>query len=222
MSSSLRRETTFPGPDVHGPPVKSMTREPFRGTARCKSDTATLSAEPVARAGRLSVGTGQGSLRMSSRMDSTTNEHSETGRRNRLRICSAGLPPGIGAACCPGFCWGRPAPVQPRSSPTRAGPYSRFPLIMNALQMLSLDSSYTLMLVPYVITPTSESGGNKCRACVRESASSSSSSFELVQVSRTKRKQGGPCGGTVCNSYSQVVYWGMSSAGRLVSVMFSA
>ena len=78
------------------------------------------------------------------------------------------------------------------------------------------------MLVPYVMIPTRESPGKIFKAWVKESASSVSSSFEFVQVSRTKRKLGGPCGGTVCNSYSIVVYCGMSSAGKLVSVMFSA
>ena len=79
-----------PGPEVQGPPTKSMTRAPRRGRARSRREVATERAQPVQRAVRLSDGTGQGSFRRSSRMDSSVRLHSETGRRKRWRTLDPG------------------------------------------------------------------------------------------------------------------------------------
>mmetsp|Transcript_22693 Transcript_22693/g.50469 ORF Transcript_22693/g.50469 Transcript_22693/m.50469 type:complete len:242 (+) Transcript_22693:1540-2265(+) len=241
MSSVLRRDTMAPGPLVHGPPTNIMTLAPRRGRARSRSDVATEKAQPVHRATRLSLATGQGSFLRSSRIDSSVMLHSLTGRRKRRRTCCPGVS-GIWfpfICCCwcimPGWpgggggapplapFWGFPCvdPPHPRSCPTFAGAYSLLPRRTYAFGMPSKPSSWTCTLVPNVIRPTRLSSGKRFRICWIESASSFSSSA-CAHVSMQNTNAGGPAGGTDGSSYSHVANCGINSAGRFCSEIFSA
>ena len=69
-------------------------------------------------------------------------------------------------------------------------------------------------MVPYVIRPTSAVGGSIPMAAARAPLSAFKSSSSR-QVSTTNKKIGGTCAGRA-SVYSIVVYFGKSSAGRLV------
>mmetsp|Transcript_4346 Transcript_4346/g.9356 ORF Transcript_4346/g.9356 Transcript_4346/m.9356 type:complete len:242 (-) Transcript_4346:429-1154(-) len=241
MSSVLSLLTIAPGPLVQGPPTNIITLAPRRGNARSRREVATLSAQPVHRATRLSLGTGQGSLRRSSSMDSKVMEHSETGRRKRRRTLEPGVSCDGGAFCCccrngcpgaPGGGGGAgpplpplglppPTPPHPNNCPTFWGAYSLFPRMTYALGSPSNPSSWTCTLVPKVMRPTRLSPGRRLSTCWIESASSVNSST-WAHVSMQNTNAGGPAGGTDGNSYSHVANCGISSAGRFVSLMFSA
>jgi hypothetical protein len=72
-------------------------------------------------------------------------------------------------------------------------------------------------IVPYVIRPTRAYGGRRLKLTTIASRSALRSSSSK-QVSTTKRKIGGTCAGRL-SVYSIVVYFGNSSAGRLVFEM---
>jgi len=70
-------------------------------------------------------------------------------------------------------------------------------------------------MVPKVISPTKAFGGSKLKLTTKVSLRALSSSSS-IQVSTTKRKTGGIWAGRD-KVYSIVVYFGKSSAGRLVA-----
>mmetsp|Transcript_19657 Transcript_19657/g.78233 ORF Transcript_19657/g.78233 Transcript_19657/m.78233 type:complete len:237 (-) Transcript_19657:413-1123(-) len=230
MSSERSLPTTSPGPTVHGPPTKHRSRAPRRGAAVSNSPTATLIAAPVHRSVRWSAGVGHGSFERSSRIDSIAKAPPSPAGHTKRPIADdcGGIPPPGFIGCPP--CVGPPAAYCPpagvgemnKSSCTFWTVYSLVP--RNATDLWHSPAkpiSWTWTWQPNVMRPTSASSGSRLSVCATESLSSSSS-FSGRHVSRQNRNTGAPDEGRFGSSYSTVVNCGISSAGKLVSEMFSA
>lgn len=169
-------------------------------------------ATPVALKGRLSVFTGRGSCCNSSKVDVSVNSHSDKGTKNPFSLNAVcGAPPGLPAADV--------------REVERASKSCICLVVTSLLPRKTYDlghptnaSSCSCTMAPNVTNPTREFSGMsvKDRRMASLSACSSSSGR---QVSTTKRNIGGRRACLVGRAYSIVVYWGMSSAGRLVSLI---
>mmetsp|Transcript_5658 Transcript_5658/g.13099 ORF Transcript_5658/g.13099 Transcript_5658/m.13099 type:complete len:205 (-) Transcript_5658:407-1021(-) len=190
--------TICPGPTVHGPPVKSITRAPMFGKAVSSSDTAIDAATPVQRCDRASFATGHGSRFSSASTFEIANSASVTGstKREAAERPSAGCAPRLRDEG-----W-----AMPSRSASCCGGTSLVPLKVYDLEQCSNPSSCTCTTVPYVISPSIALGAldeSSCSTCSSESLRARSSASS-TQVSMTHMNTGGPAGARG-SAYSIVV-----------------